>query len=471
MQSLKWPLKQTFEISTFYTPDHRAIDIACPTGTELLACMDGALTGEWTTLGGHVARIATGDTVVRCCHLNDPIFGSKQVKAGDMAGLSGDSGARYPIPGGSTGPHLHWEVKINGVAVNPTEYVKMKKTNNHYENRPTEAQLQREAASNHQIVKSVWPFPAIPGKTCISRHWIGGDHEEQKYVDRGVTGAQELFQRELPLYQQYPGLHWEVLNEPDTSTLAKCRMLCVFLVEYARLMHANGFKVGGPATGQGRPEDNPDSTSAQKTAALGPAYMVMDLITFHGYYCPPQCLPDNDWHTVRYRKIKTDLAAAGFFPTVKWVETEAGIDRGVIGAFGGYLNIPMTQVEYLPYIQQHDMELCKDDYILGCTVYTLNPNPQWVTFNYGGWLEDKLYELAEPIGDDLLTWAESIVIPFNPDAALFKYIINKGWNPQSQEMAYVDGTPVMWGWDRIANIRRLCVWQSGQVIEMPPKAN
>ena len=462
---LRWPLPPEYAVITtrFGEDGHMAIDIAAPDNTPVLACMDGYLTGETTAMGGNVARITNGTVVTRYAHLKRGVHPDGiNVKAGDQVGVIGKTGTAW------TGFHLHYELRVNGVLENPMEYIAMKKTNNHYENSPTEAQRQREAASNHQIVKSVWPFPAIPGKTCISRHWIGGDHEEQKYVDRGVTGAQELFQRELPLYQQYPGLYWEVLNEPDTSTLAKCRMLCIFLVEYARLMHANGYKIAGPATGQGRPEDNPDSTSAQKTAALGPAYMVMDLITFHGYYSPPQCLPDNDWHTLRYRKIKADLAAAGFFPTAKWVETEAGIDRGVIGAFGGFLNIPLTQEQYLPYIEQHDMELCKDDYVLGCTVYTLNPNPQWVSFNYAGWLEDKLYELAEPSGDDLLTWAEGIVIPINPQAALWQYARVRGWVPQSQEMSY-EGVPYMWGWHN--NQRTLLAWQGGQVQEVYTRSN
>lgn len=461
------PLGDVFYVSTPFLPEHQALDFACPCGTPLLACMGGRLTHEYKEGGGLVARITADTLVSRYCHLSAYVVGDGvQVQAGDLIALSGNSGTL------TTGPHLHWETKINGVAVNPAEYVTMKKTNNHYENAPNEAQLKREAASNHSVIKSVWPFPAVPGKTCISRHWIGGDGEEQKYIDRGVAGAQDLFKRMLPLYHQYPGLHWEVLNEPDTSTLAKCKMLCVFLVEYARLMHANGFKLDGPVTGEGRPEDNTDSTSAQKTAALGPAYMVMDIITCHGYYCPPQVLPDNAWHTVRYRKIKADLAAAGFFPTAKWVLSENGIDRLVIGAPGGFQNVPMTQQAYLPYIEQFDMEICKDDYVLGCTIYTLNPNPQWVSYNYGGWLEDKLYELAEPNSNGLLAWAETIVIPFNPDAALGQYIDLHSWSPQSQEMSF-EGVPYQWGRFKVDGVyyRTLLSWQYGRVVEITTVKN
>jgi hypothetical protein len=347
-------------------------------------------------------------------------------------------------------------------------YNKMKKTNLHFENAPSEAQRQRLAASNFGIVKMVWPCQVIPGKVCISRTWIGGDAAEWTYVEQGIAGARALFNRNLPIYQQYPGMYWVVLNEPDTSSLASCQKLCTFLVEYARLMHGNGYKIAGPETGEGRPEDNADSTSAAKISALGPAYMVMDLITCHGYYCPPQCMPDNDWHTLRYRKIKADLHAAGFNPTVKWVQDEDGIDRGVIGASGGYKNIPINQQQYLSYIQQHDAELCKDDYMLGCTIYTLNPNPLWVSFDYSGWLEDQIYALAEPSSDDLLTWAETIVIPINPQAALWQYIRVHDWVPQSQEMSH-DGIPYMWAWHD--NQRTLCAWQSGAVVEVFTKPN
>lgn len=94
---------------------HRGIDIACPPGTKVHAARDGkvAFTGyqggygllvvvhhahDYYTYYGHLSKILVnrGDTV----NMRDPIA------------LSGNTGR-------TTGPHLHFEVRRGGTAVNP----------------------------------------------------------------------------------------------------------------------------------------------------------------------------------------------------------------------------------------------------------------------------------------------------------------------------------------------------------------
>ena len=270
----------------------------------------------------------------------------------------------------------------------------MHKTNPHFENAPNADQLKRLAASRFDIIKSVWPFPVIPGKLCMSRVWIGGDGAEAVFIQLGKLGAQQYFNRCLPTYRAFPGMVWCGPNEPSTSNLETCQVLCQFYLEWARLMHANGFLCAGLELAQGQPGGDAYERST-KTRVLGPAMVAMDYVTFHGYYCPPEVRADDIWHALRYRLILADLRAAGFTQKLKVVLDEDGIDRGVIDQAGGFRNIPITEQQYLPHIEKHDFELCKDPEVIGCTIYGFNPNPQWETFRIGPWLEDQLYNLAE----------------------------------------------------------------------------
>jgi murein DD-endopeptidase MepM/ murein hydrolase activator NlpD len=49
-------------------------------------------------------------------HLNElRVAVGQKVAAGDLIGLVGNTGL-------STGAHLHWELRINGIAVDPTQF-------------------------------------------------------------------------------------------------------------------------------------------------------------------------------------------------------------------------------------------------------------------------------------------------------------------------------------------------------------
>ncbi|WP_336248671.1 peptidoglycan DD-metalloendopeptidase family protein [Stomatohabitans albus] len=97
---------------------HTGQDIAAPSGTPILAAKDGRVSfsgrrggygnciiidhgGGVATLYGHQSRLAVG--------------AGTQVSQGQVIGYVGSTGA-------STGPHLHWEVRINGSPVNPIPY-------------------------------------------------------------------------------------------------------------------------------------------------------------------------------------------------------------------------------------------------------------------------------------------------------------------------------------------------------------
>ena len=100
-----------------YTRMHEGIDFGAPIGTPILAAGDGVVArasvmggygnvvdidhdGTWSTRYGHISRFAPG------------LRPGDRVKQGDVIAFVGNTGR-------STGPHLHYEVRRNGQAINP----------------------------------------------------------------------------------------------------------------------------------------------------------------------------------------------------------------------------------------------------------------------------------------------------------------------------------------------------------------
>ncbi len=98
---------------------HNALDIANRTGTPIIAPADGKVTfagRRW--LLGNVIEINHGHGfVTRFAHCKE--FKKKKgekVKRGETIALMGNSGR-------STGPHVHYQIRLNGVPVNPEKYI------------------------------------------------------------------------------------------------------------------------------------------------------------------------------------------------------------------------------------------------------------------------------------------------------------------------------------------------------------
>lgn len=98
---------------------HEGVDIAAPRGTPILAAAKGRVTEAgresgygltveidhgygYSTLYGHASQVL--------------VRPGQQVERGDVIGLVGSTGL-------STGPHLHYEVRVAGRAVDPMNYV------------------------------------------------------------------------------------------------------------------------------------------------------------------------------------------------------------------------------------------------------------------------------------------------------------------------------------------------------------
>ena len=95
---------------------HRGTDFAAPTGTPIMASGSGTVTrARWCGGGGNCVKIrhnSTYETIY--AHMSKFARGikeGKKVKQGQIIGYVGSTGL-------STGPHLHYEVVVNGKKVN-----------------------------------------------------------------------------------------------------------------------------------------------------------------------------------------------------------------------------------------------------------------------------------------------------------------------------------------------------------------
>jgi murein DD-endopeptidase MepM/ murein hydrolase activator NlpD len=98
---------------------HKGVDLAAPTGTPVHATADGVVErADWFSgYGLFVALEHGGDIETRYGHMSRlNVAAGQQVRKGDVIGYVGTTGR-------STGPHLHYEVRIAGEAVNPMPYL------------------------------------------------------------------------------------------------------------------------------------------------------------------------------------------------------------------------------------------------------------------------------------------------------------------------------------------------------------
>jgi murein DD-endopeptidase MepM/ murein hydrolase activator NlpD len=100
---------------------HSGVDIGSSFGAPVIAPADGVVTFS-ELLGGYgkALMIDHGNGIsTRYGHLSGyAVTSGQRVHRGDVIGFVGDSGR-------STGPHLHYEVRINDTPVNPYKYLRM----------------------------------------------------------------------------------------------------------------------------------------------------------------------------------------------------------------------------------------------------------------------------------------------------------------------------------------------------------
>lgn len=98
---------------------HKGLDISARQGSPVIAPAEGTviLSGPDGAYGNSVEVDHGGGIVTKYAHLQRTAVKAGQwVKRGEVLGLVG-------MTGRATGPHLHYEVRLNGAPVNPMRYI------------------------------------------------------------------------------------------------------------------------------------------------------------------------------------------------------------------------------------------------------------------------------------------------------------------------------------------------------------
>ena len=112
----------TGEISAPFMPatNHYGVDVLAPKNTAVKSALDGyVFLSDWTLETGNTIGIQHGNNIVTFYKHNSSLLKEvgSFVKAGEAIAIIGNTGTL------TDGPHLHFELWYNGVAVNPVDYI------------------------------------------------------------------------------------------------------------------------------------------------------------------------------------------------------------------------------------------------------------------------------------------------------------------------------------------------------------
>ena len=99
---------------------HNGVDFRAPVGTPVFAANSGVVKiAENLFYSGNVVIVDHGNLIFTIyAHLSKiEVTAGQQIEKGQQLGLTGATGR-------VSGPHLHWGVKVNGTAVNPTQFIR-----------------------------------------------------------------------------------------------------------------------------------------------------------------------------------------------------------------------------------------------------------------------------------------------------------------------------------------------------------
>jgi murein DD-endopeptidase MepM/ murein hydrolase activator NlpD len=137
------PLKAKFQITTLFEMRwgtmHFGVDLAAPEGTPYYAAHAGVVKlAAWNGGYGNCIEIDNGNNIITIYGHASALYVTEgqQVKAGQLLGAVGTTGY-------STGPHLHFEITVNGGEYDPMKFLLQ---------RGVDIQNRQEAASGGTVI-------------------------------------------------------------------------------------------------------------------------------------------------------------------------------------------------------------------------------------------------------------------------------------------------------------------------------
>ena len=111
-------------ISSAYDPSksHFGIDFVCKEEEPIKSTYDGTvLFASWTKDSGYVISIIHPNNLISVYKHNSKVFvkAGQSIKTGDVISIIGNTGEL------TSGPHLHFELWLNGKSINPSEFISL----------------------------------------------------------------------------------------------------------------------------------------------------------------------------------------------------------------------------------------------------------------------------------------------------------------------------------------------------------
>lgn len=134
--TISWPISGRYITASFHDPDypfrriigeHSAIDLRSPQGSPLYAAADGYVARvkfDGSTAYSYIMLIHNDGLSTVYGHISGVnVKNDQYVVKGQLIGQTGGAPGRTGSGPFSTGPHLHFEVRKNGIPVNPLDYL------------------------------------------------------------------------------------------------------------------------------------------------------------------------------------------------------------------------------------------------------------------------------------------------------------------------------------------------------------